>query len=392
MKKNEIKNCNRKKILMVVAGGTGGHIYPSLSLINKMSNFNFIIITDQRGTKYYENFFEKKSLNFKIFTHKVSSPSNKNILQVIISLSQISISLIKSLLIILSKKPDIVIGFGGYPTIAPMMASKICFVPLIIHEQNAIIGRVNRLLCKISNILAVSFVDTKKVGNLKNIIFTGNPVRKEFEKIGHVNYVKSISNKPFTILIYGGSLGASFFSKQLTSIICQLPPKIRKEIKIIQQVRVEDLKTVRDKYKTHKIEAETSTFFQNISDKFETAHLVITRSGGSTVAEILASCKPVIFVPLPNSLDNHQYENAKFFETNNCGWIFDQINNSKSDFERLLKDIFKNKQKLSTASQKIRNLSQRLSNLRKSKTPSEYLSYLISEITKSPKKGINNLC
>ena len=140
MKKSDIKNCNRKKILMVVAGGTGGHIYPSLSLINKMSNYNFIIITDQRGGKYYENFFEKTSLNFKIFTHKVSSPSNKNIIQKTISLLQISLSLIKSLFIILFKKPDVVIGFGGYPTIAPMISSKICSIPSIIHEQNAIIG------------------------------------------------------------------------------------------------------------------------------------------------------------------------------------------------------------------------------------------------------------
>ncbi len=392
MKNNDIKNLNRRKILMVVAGGTGGHIYPSLSLINKMSNYNFVIITDQRGGEYYENFFEKKSLNFKIFVHKVSSPSNKNIIQKIISLLQISISLIKSLLIILFKKPDVVIGFGGYPTIAPLIASKICSIPSIIHEQNAIIGRGNSLLSKISNILALSFVDTKKVENVKNIVFTGNPVRKEFEKIGHVNYIKSISNKPFTILIYGGSLGASYFSKQLTSIICQLPEKIRKEIKIIQQVRVEELKTVKNKYKNHKIEAEISTFFQNIFDKFEIAHLIITRSGGSTIAEILASCKPAIFVPLPNSLDNHQYENAKFFVTNDCGWIFDQINNSKSDFERLIKDIFQNKQKLSTASQKIRNLSQKLSNLRKNKTPSDYLSDLISEIANNPKKRVNYLC
>jgi len=392
MKKNNIKNFNRKKNLMVVAGGTGGHIYPSLSLINKMGNYNFIIITDQRGFEYYENFFEKKSLNFKIFTHKVSSPSNKNIIQKIISLLQISISFIKSLLIILYKKPDVVIGFGGYPAIAPIIASKICSIPSIIHEQNAIIGRGNSLLTRISNILALSFIDTKKVGNVKNIIFTGNPVRREFEEIGNVNYIKSISNKPFTILIYGGSLGASYFSKQLTSIICSLPEKIRKEIKIIQQVGLEDLKSVRNKYKTHKIEAEISTFFQNIFDKFETAHVIITRSGGSTVAEILASCKPAIFVPLPNSLDNHQYENAKFLETNGCGWIFDQIKNSKNDFERLIKDIFKNKQKLCTVSQKIRSLSQKLSILRKNKTPSDYLSDLISEIANNPKKRVNHLC
>ena len=94
--------------------------------------------------------------------------------------------------------------------------------------------------------------------------FYRNPVRQEFEEIGHYNYMKSPSNKPFTILIYGGSLGASFFSKQLTSIICQLPEKIRKKIKIIQQVRTEDLEIVEDKYKTYKIEAEISSFFQNI--------------------------------------------------------------------------------------------------------------------------------
>ena len=392
MKKSNIKDCNGKKNLLVVAGGTGGHIYPSLSLIDKMSNYNFVIITDQRGSKYYKSFFEKKSLNFKIFTHKVSSPSNKNIIQKIISLLQISISLIKSLLIILFKKPDVVIGFGGYPTIAPMIASKICSIPSIIHEQNAIIGRVNSLLSKISNILALSFADTKKVGNVKNIIFTGNPVRKEFEEISHIKFIKSISNKPFTILIYGGSLGASYFSKQLTSIICKLPEKIKKEIKIIQQVRAEDLETVRNKYKTNKIEAEISTFFHNISDKFLIAHFIITRSGGSTVAEILATYKPAIFVPLPNSLDNHQYENAKFLESNDCGWIFDEINNSKNDFEKLIRDIFQNKQKLRTVSQNISNLSQTLSNLRKSKTSSDYLSDLISEITNSPKKRINNLC
>ena len=392
MKKNNMENCNKKRVLMVVAGGTGGHIYPSLSLINKMNNYNFVIITDLRGKRYYENFFEKKSINFKIFTHKVSSPSNKNIFFVIISLLQISISLIKSLLIILFQKPDVIIGFGGYPSIAPILAAKICFIPSIIHEQNAIIGRGNRILSKISNILALSFVNTKKVKKIKNIIFTGNPVRKEFEEIGDDNDIKSNFYKPFTILICGGSLGASYFATELTSIICQLPEKIRREIKIVQQVRKEDLEFVKNKYKIHKIEAEISSFFQNISKKFETAHLIITRSGGSTVAEILASCKPAIFVPLPSSLDNHQYENAKFFETNDCGWIFDQINNSKNDFGKLLEDIFKNKQKLSTVSQKVKELSQKLANLRKNKTPSDYLSNLISEITNNPKTGIDNLC
>ena len=176
-------NYKRKKILMLVAGGTGGHIYPSLSLINKMKNFKFIIITDQRGKVYYESFFQNKSLNFRIFTHNVKSPSNKKIIYKIISLFQILISLLKSLLIVMFQKPNLAIGFGGYPSIAPILAAKICNIPSIIHEQNAIIGRGNKLLSNISNILALSFVETKKIKNLKNVIFTGNLVRDELNKL-----------------------------------------------------------------------------------------------------------------------------------------------------------------------------------------------------------------
>ncbi len=377
---------------MLVAGGTGGHIYPSLSLITKMKNYNFLIFTDERGQEYYENFFVRTKLNHKIYINKVTSPSNKKIINKIIALFQLFASLVKSLSILLVQKPDIAIGFGGYPTVAPMLAAKFLSIPSIIHEQNAIIGRGNKLLSKITNKLALSFVKTKEVENVKNIIFTGNPVRKEFEEIGN-NYInKLISKKYFTILIYGGSLGASFFSKELTSVICSLPTEIKKNIKIIQQVRIEDLENVRNNYKKHKIEAEVSTFFQNIYKKFQLSHLIITRSGGSSVAEILASCKPAIFVPLPYSFENHQFENAKFFEINNCGWIFDQIKNSEKDLQNLIKNIFKNQKKLISTSKKLRNLSHKLSNLRKGKTPSDTLSDLILEMTKDSNKEMKILC
>ena len=377
---------------MVVAGGTGGHIYPSLSLISKMKNYNFLIFTDERGREYFQNFFERTDLNYKIFSYKVTSPSNKKIINKIFSLFQLFISLLKSLLILAIHRPDVAIGFGGYPTVAPMLATKVFSIPSIIHEQNAIIGRGNKFLSKISDKLAVSFVKTKKVENVKNIIFTGNPVREEFEEIGNNHINQLTSNKSLTILIYGGSLGASYFSKELTSVICSLPKEIKNNIKIIQQVRIEDLENVRNNYKTHKIEAEISTFFQNISKKFEVSHLIITRSGGSSVAEILASCKPAIFVPLPSSFENHQSENAKFFEINNCGWIFDQIKNSENDLQNLIKDIFRNPKKLITTSKKLRDLSNKLSNLRKRKTPSDALSDLIQKMIKSSDHEIKILC
>ena len=389
---NDMKNWKRKKVLMFVAGGTGGHIYPSLSLISKMKNCNFLIFTDKRGYGYYKNFLDKTNLSYKIFNNKVTSPSNKNILNKLISLFQLFISLVKSLLILIVQKPDVAIGFGGYPTIAPMLAAKIFSIPSIVHEQNAIIGRGNKLLSKISNKLALSFEKTKKVENVKNIIFTGNPVRKEFEEIGY-NHTNEINlNKSFTILIYGGSLGASYFSRELTSVICSLPTEIKNKIKVIQQVRVEDLENVKNNYKTHKIKAEISVFFHNIYKKFQIADLIITRSGGSSVAEILASCKPAIFVPLPSSFENHQFENAKFFEINNCGWIFDQVKNSQNDFQSLIMDIFKNQNKLISTSKKLRDLSNKLSNLRKRKTPSDFLSDLILEMTEDLNKEVKISC
>ncbi len=387
-----MKNINRKKSLMVVAGGTGGHIYPSLSLINNMKNYNYVIITDERGKKYYLNFLENKTLNYKIFSHKVTSPSKKNIINILVSLFQILISFLKSIFLILFQKPNLIIGFGGYPSIAPMLAAKICNVPSIIHEQNAVLGRGNRLLGKISNVLATSFVKTKKIENVKNVIFTGNPVRKPFEEIGKNDFVNSIKNKPFTILIYGGSLGSTFFSKQLTLMICSLPEKIRKDIKIIQQVRKEDMKSVKQNYKIHNINSEISSFYHDIAEKFQLANLIITRSGGSTVAEILASCRPAIFIPLPSSLDNHQFENAKLFVSNNCGWLFDQINNNKNDFEKLIIKFFKNPQTLIKTSKKIRELSNELSKLRNGETSSEFLSQLIFKMMSYSKKEIKNTC
>ena len=392
MKKYEMKNYCRKKILMLVAGGTGGHIYPSLSLINKMKDYNFIIITEQRGNAYYKKYLRENTLNFKIHTHKVTSPSNRKLIFRIVSSFQILISLVKSLLIILFEKPNAVIGFGGYPSVAPILAAKICNVPSIIHEQNAIIGRANKLLSKISNKLALSFVNTKNIKNINNTIYNGNPVRQEFEEIGNIDYIKSISNKPFTILIFGGSLGATFFSKQLTPIICSLPEEIKKEIKIIQQARKEEIEIVKNNYRSHEIDAEVSSFFQNIPQKFKLANLIITRSGGSAVAEVLASCRPAIFIPLPSSFDNHQLENAKFFERNKCGWVFDQINDSKNDFRKLIQDIFKNPEKLIKVNLKIKKLSKALSKLRNDKTSAEFLSDLILKMTNNYKKEIKNLC
>ena len=388
-----MNNANQKNTILIATGGTGGHIFPSLSIINQIQNHLFIIITDERGKNYFNNSFINKEINFKIFTHRVSSPSNKFLINKLKSFLQIFISTFQSILLILNYKPDAVIGFGGYPSVAPILAAKIFNIPSIIHEQNTVIGRANKLLCRICDVLALSFSKTKNLPNIKKSIYTGNPVRKEFYEIGKHKYL--LPNKKreyFYILIYGGSLGSSFLSEHLTSIICSLPQDMKKKIKIIQQVRKEEIEFVRESYKINKIDSEISSFFEDISIKFKIAHLIITRSGGSSVAEILASNRPVIFIPLPTALDNHQYENARFIESNKGGWLISQTNKNISELENLIKNILLNPNKLVEASNQIKKLSNKLKRLRDNKTPAEILCESIFKIKNNNKKVVSSIC
>ena len=387
-----MNNAIQKNTILIATGGTGGHIFPSLSIINQIQNHLFIIITDERGKNYFNNSFINKEINFKIFTHRVSSPSNKFLINKLKSFIQFFISTFQSILLILNYKPDAVIGFGGYPSVAPILAAKIFNIPSIIHEQNTVIGRANKLLCKICDVLALSFSKTKNLPNIKKSIYTGNPVRKEFYEIGKNKYLlPNKKRKYFYILIYGGSLGSSFLSEHLTSIICSLPQDMKKKIKIIQQVRKEEIEYVRESYKINKIDSEISSFFEDISIKFKIAHLIITRSGGSSVAEILASNRPVIFIPLPTALDNHQYENARFIESNKGGWLISQTKNI-SELENLIKNILLNPNKLVEASNQTKKLSNKLKKLRDNKTPAEFLCEYILKIKNNNKKVVSTIC
>ncbi len=387
-----MNNSTKKNAVLIAAGGTGGHIFPSLSIINQIQNHLFLIITDERGKDYFYDFFINKDIHFKIFTHKVSSPSDELIINKLKSFFQILISIIRSIFVIIKYKPHASIGFGGYPSVAPIVAAKILNVPSIIHEQNTVIGRANKLLSKITKISALSFIKTNNSEKIDKSIYTGNPVRKEFYEIGKIKFSPPAKKEIFYILIFGGSLGSTFFSEYLTSLICSLPKEIKKKIKIIQQVRKENLESVRKRYKINKIKSEISIFFEDISEKFKISHLIITRSGGSCVAEILASNRPVIFIPLPNSLDNHQYENAKFIKNHRGGWIIDQNNKNKENLENLIKHLIQNPEILVEASNQIKKLSKRLDKLRDGKTPAEFLSEHILKIINANQKVAPPIC
>ena len=378
--------------ILIAAGGTGGHIFPALSIMNEIKVNDFIVITDQRGEYYFNKFLCNKKIKYKIYVHKVSSPNSKILTIKLKSLCQLLVSLLKTIFLIVSNRPEVIIGFGGYPTVAPIIAAKLFKIPSIIHEQNAIIGRANKYLSKISNLIALSFFETKNTGNNKNLIFTGNPTRKEFSNLRKLSYSIPQKTQKFQILIVGGSLGASFFSEQVTNIICSLTKELREKIFIIQQVRKEDKDNVKDRYDKHLIDCDIDIFFDDISEKFKKAHLIITRSGGSSVAEILTSSRPVIFIPLPTSLDNHQLENTKLITHRGGGWVLNQNTEVTKDLQKLIENLMKNPNKLVIASKKIKKLSKDLQIKRKNKSAAEFFSDVLINLINSKQKKLSKIC
>ena len=347
-----------KDTIVISAGGTGGHIFPALSIIKQIKDYKLIIITDVRGELYFRKFFKtnKKNFDYTLFTYNLTSPSNNNILKKIISIYQFFLCTLKSIKLFLSQKPNIIIGFGGYPSVAPVIASKILKIPIIIHEQNIILGRANRFLSKFSNILALSFKTTKLNNIRTNSIYSGNPCREEFHKIGKLGYKVPTLRNQFIILIIGGSLGASYFSSKITDVLCLLPIKLKKRLLIFHQVVDEEIIRVKELYKINNINAEVNAFFNDISFKFKKAHLIISRSGGSSISEILASNRPSILIPLPSALDNHQEENAKFISSINGGWLLDQNKITTKEFTDIIEDFMINPNKLKKANLEIRKV------------------------------------
>ena len=386
---NKMKPNNK---ILIAAGGTGGHIFPALSIINEIKVNNFIVITDQRGESYFKNYFSNKKIDYKIYVHKVSSPSNEIITVKLKSLYQLLVSLLKIIFLIISNKPQIIVGFGGYPSVASIIAAKLFKIPSIIHEQNAVIGRANKFLGRISNLLALSFYETKNTEKNQNLVFTGNPTRKEFSKLLKLSYSIPKETEKFQILIIGGSLGANFFADQVTTIICSLPKKIREQVFIVQQVRNEDKDIVKKAYQKHQIDSEIECFFKDIFEKFKNAHLIIARSGGSSVAEILISNRPVIFIPLPTSFDNHQLENTKLITQKGGGWILNQNTEVSKDLKKLIEKLIKNPNKLMIASKEIKKISQDLQLKRQNKSAAEFFSDVLTNLINSNQKKSSKPC
>ncbi len=300
--------------ILFVAGGTGGHIFPALSVYNlfKNTNSNLYFATDKRGIKFEEvskiNPFLIKALGFerKTFFKKVAS------------LVLLTLGTCKAIFFIKKNKVETIVGFGSYVQVPFILAALVLKKNIILHEGNAVMGKANKLFWKYVKIRTSAF-NLKK--HFPNTIQIGMPIRSEILQLYNNKYKPLSSKGLFTLLILGGSQGSNILSYRLAKVIVKLPIKLRKKLIIFHQVRQEHLFNVKELYDSNHIKSKVVSFFQDLKNYLNKASLIVTRAGSSTIHECIMAGVPAIYIPIKNSAGNHQYENALVIKNNNAAWL-----------------------------------------------------------------------
>ncbi|ENN91197.1 undecaprenyldiphospho-muramoylpentapeptide beta-N-acetylglucosaminyltransferase [Bartonella bovis] len=296
---------HKKKVIILVAGGTGGHLFPAeaLSIELRQRGYDVHLATDERG-KYFVRHFDEKHI------HIISSATltRYHPFTLIKTFWHLLKGIVQSWVLFYKLRPVLVGGFGGYPTFPPVLIAALTRRVTFVHEQNAVMGRANRILAGRVNAIAGGLLSANGVYAHKTFL-TGNPVREAILKAAEIPYCTSTEKKPFHFLVFGGSQGASVFSKIVPEAIALLDNNIRKRLRIIQQVRDEVMDLVQI-YRNMGVEAKVSPFFDNMAEHIAWSHFIMSRSGASTVCEIAVIGRPALLIPYPHALDHDQAENA----------------------------------------------------------------------------------
>ncbi|MDR1139220.1 MAG: UDP-N-acetylglucosamine--N-acetylmuramyl-(pentapeptide) pyrophosphoryl-undecaprenol N-acetylglucosamine transferase [Rickettsiales bacterium] len=406
--------------IILATGGTGGHIFPAITLARalKIQGYNSTLFTDKKTDK---------NTDVESYTLPLCKPSSNKFKFFLFLICGCVLALYQ----IRKLKPKLVIGFGSYASFPTLLAAKILSIPIILHEQNTVLGRVNRFFSKSAKLIATSFPETKYARNSK-CVFTGNFVDiKAQEPVIPIPYTQlckhcnseailasggviqvadaqlcehcglslpegchpssltlgsrkidckqahyttfsmklpknwiPVSSTGMTsginILIIAGSQGANFFDDVVSDVICNLPTEMKEKIRVTQQCTKKNMDRVRGLYESERIYCELSEFFDDMENRLASAHLIISRAGATSIAEITLAERPAIYIPYPHSKDSHQFYNAKYIEDSGAAVIVEQNSEAKKNLRELLVDLLQNCQKLcdmanNTKETRIRN-------------------------------------
>ena len=301
---------SRPALIMICAGGTGGHLFPAqaLATVLREKGLRTILVTDERIGALADTFPAEKVISVPSAT-----PSRRSPLAVISAIGKLSRGVLVAQGLIRREKPDVVVGFGGYPTVPPVLAAAMLRVPTVVHEQNGVLGRANKLLARFVTHLATSALTVKGIPGsaVPKVLRTGNPVRDMVIKASQTPYPAITASDKIRLLVFGGSQGAKIMSDVVPQAMKLLSPEHLSRLVVTQQAREEDLARVREAYAETGAECEVEPFFRDLPQRIADSHLVISRSGASTVSELAVIGRPSILVPLPGALDQDQAANAK---------------------------------------------------------------------------------
>lgn len=300
----------RKPLIALAAGGTGGHVFPALAVAEALrgAGVETLMMTDHRGAHLIP-------AEGRVVL-PAASPFQRGTITRLLAMVKLGTGAGLALLLMLKRRPAAMIGFGGYPSFAPLLVARLLGVPSLLHEQNAFLGRANHLLARWTGHLALSWEGTHNLPARVKSFISGIPVRSAFFAIDP----RPVSAKgPLSLTIIGGSLGAAVFADLVPAAIAALPAKLRARLRIVQQCRAEQADALRQSYANLGVAAEIATFFTDMPARLAASDLVIARAGASTVAELAAAGRPALLVPFAGAMDDHQTANARQFETAGSG-------------------------------------------------------------------------
>jgi UDP-N-acetylglucosamine--N-acetylmuramyl-(pentapeptide) pyrophosphoryl-undecaprenol N-acetylglucosamine transferase len=299
--------------ILLAAGGTGGHLFPAEALADALGRrgVTAALATDDRAERYGKTF---PTRDIHIITS--ATVRGRNPLSLLRTAVMLGIGTLQCLRLFARTRPSAVVGFGGYPTVPPVLAATVRKIPSLIHEQNAVMGRANRFLAPRVDAIALSFAEVlERAPKLDaKATCTGNPVRPAVVAAAAIPYAAPQAAGAIRLLVFGGSQGARIMADVVPAAVESLARDLQARLVIIQQAREEDRARVMEAYARARVAAEVAPFFRDLPARIAASHLVVARSGASTVAELAAIGRPAILVPLPHALDQDQSANAGVLE------------------------------------------------------------------------------
>ncbi|MBP0493529.1 undecaprenyldiphospho-muramoylpentapeptide beta-N-acetylglucosaminyltransferase [Roseomonas indoligenes] len=325
--------------IVIAAGGTGGHFFPAEALAAALigRGERVALMTDARSSSLDSPTFA----NAERFVLKGSGLAGHGVLGAAKGAVALMRGTMQARRLLLDLNPAAVVGFGGYPSVPPLLAARL--LPgsrrpaTVLHEQNAVLGRANRTLSRGADLLALCFEGTTRVPAGVRAEVLGNPVRPAIAALYAQGYAPPLDE--VRILVLGGSLGARVFSDVVPAAITALPEADRRRLRVVQQCRQEDMDRTRTAYAAAGVKAELAPFFGDVAARLSAAHLVIARAGASTVAEIACAGRPSLLVPLPHAIDDHQTGNARSLSERGAAELIVQASFTPQSLATALKNL-----------------------------------------------------